>query len=113
MKQNRVNGNKRKCAERPSELTRTILTRSQRASEKLMEQTHSIIEKSIKLRTPAAKTDKIGTAISGLAGVVCVGVGVVQVVSGKPLWAVGTLPLGVIALISNRIHYHQIRRKED
>lgn len=113
MKKDKVNGNKRKYAEKPLELTRSALAKSQRATDKSMELTHSIIVKSIKLRTPSAKIDKIGTAVSGFVSVGCVGVGVVQIFLGKSLWAVGTLSLGVIALISNRIHYHQIKSKEN
>lgn len=95
----------------PLEYTRSALAKSQKATEKSMELTHSIIEKSKKLRTPSTKIDKIGTAVTGLASVGCVGVGVVQIFLGKPLWAVGTVSLGAIALISNRIHHHKIKNR--
>lgn len=95
----------------PLDYTRLALEKSQKATDKSMELTHSMIEKSKKLRTPSKKVDKIGTTISGFVSTGCIGAGVVQIFLGNPLWAIGTVTIGTIALISNRFHYHKIKNK--
>lgn len=94
------------------ELTRSTLEKSQNITEKSSELTRSVIERSKKLRTPSTKIDKIGTVIGGIASVGLILGGAVQVFVGKPLWAVGTLSAGAIALVSNRFHHHQIKNKK-
>lgn len=86
-----------------------IFETTQKAAQIPLEFTKSVIDQSKKIHHPSAKVDKIGTAIGGCAGIGLLVVGAVEVLAGKPLWAVGTLSAGAITIISN--HYHRKRKK--
>ena len=84
-----------------------------KVTEKPLEFTHSIIEKSKKLRTPSPKADKIRTAVGGFVSIVILLGGGIQMFVGKPLWGGGTLAMGCVTLLSNRIHHHKIFKSKE
>lgn len=85
---------------------------TKRLVERPMEVTRSVLEKSKKLRTPSEKADDIGTAVGGAVGVVIILGGAVQILLGIIPQGAGTLSIGAIALVSNRIHKHQKKNKK-
>ncbi|MDO4273265.1 MAG: hypothetical protein Q4D16_06330 [Eubacteriales bacterium] len=96
----------------PLKYTHSALGLSGNATEKIMSSTRSVIEKSKKLRKPSSRVDKIGTAVSGLASISLIVVAIVQLFGEKPLWAVGTLSVGAVSLVSNRIHHNRIKNRK-
>lgn len=86
-----------------------IFENTQKATQIPLEFTKSVIDQSKKIRHPSAKVDKIGTVIGGCAGIGLLALGAVELLTGKSLWAVGTLSTGAITIISNR--YHEKRKK--
>lgn len=112
MDQNRLQESTVKAAKKPLELTRSAMEHTQRALDKTQELGRFAAEKSKKLRTPSAKADSIGTAVGGLAGVGLLLGGAVWMCIDKPAYAAGTLIAGVAALLSNGIHYYQMKRKK-
>ena len=89
-----------------------ILENTKKMTDRSLELTQSVIEKSKKLRTPSPKIDKIGTTIGYVASTSLLIGGVIQIIVGKPTWALGSLSAGAIALLSNRYHYHHIKNKK-
>lgn len=74
----------------------------------IMEYTHSTIENTKKFRRPSVKVDKLGTSIGIGISISCIGAGIVQFVLENYLYAGLTLAFGMVALISNCIHYYKI-----
>ena len=93
----------------PSDLTRSVLDQTWKASAKTAAFTQSLIEKSKTLRTPSPAGDRIGTKISGIVSAGLLVVGAVQFLTSKPLWGLGTVSFGAISLLSNRYHAHKIK----
>lgn len=89
-----------------------ILENTKKMTDRSLELTQSVIEKSKKLRTPSPKIDKIGTTIGYVASTSLLIGRVIQIIVGKPTWALGSLSAGAIALLSNRYHYHHIKNKK-
>ena len=89
-----------------------ILENTKKMTDRSLELAQSVIEKSKKLRTPSPKIDKIGTTIGYVASTSLLIGGVIQIIVGKPTWALGSLSAGAIALLSNRYHYHHIKNKK-
>lgn len=89
MKQDKIFESTRKAAEAPLEFTR------------------SVVEQSKRLCKPSPKAAKIGTAIGGCAGGGLLLIGTVQLLTGSPLWALGTLSAGSVTVISNVLCHHR------
>ena len=89
-----------------------ILENTKKMTDKSLEFTQSVVKKSKALRTPSSKIDKIGTTIGYVASTSLLIGGVIQVIVGKPVWALGSFSAGAIALLSNRYHYQQIKNKK-
>ena len=102
MDQNRLQESTMKAAKKTMELTRSAMEHTQKTLEKTQELSRFAAEKSKKLRTPSAKADRIGTAVGGAVWM-CI---------GKPAYAAGALIAGAAALLSNRIHYYQMKGKK-
>lgn len=111
MDQKRLQESTAKATMKPLELTRSAMEHTQKALDKTQGLSRTAAEKSKKLRMPSAKADKIGTAVGGIAGVGLLLGGTVQLCIGKPVYAAGTLIVGAAALLSNRIHYYQMKGK--
>lgn len=111
MDQNRLQESTMKAAKKPLELTRSAMVHTQKTLEKTQELSRFAAEKSKKLRT-SAKADRIGTAVGGIAGVGLLLGGAVWMCIGKPAYAAGALIAGAAALLSNRIHYYQMKGKK-
>lgn len=94
MKQDKIFESTRKAAEAPLEFTR------------------SVVEQSKRLRTPSSKTAKIGTAIGGCVGGGLLLTGTVQLLTGRPLWALGTLSAGTVTVISNLLCRHRSKKQK-
>lgn len=86
-----------------------IYETTKKATEAPLKLTRSMVEQSKKLRTPSPQAAKIGTAIGYCAGGVLLLTGTIQLLTGRPLWALGTLSAGLITVISNLFCY--MRRK--
>lgn len=112
MDQNRLQESTMKAAKKTMELTRSAMDHTQKALDKTQELSRFAAEKSKKLRTPSAKADRIGTAVGGIAGVGLLLGGSVWMCIGKPAYAAGALIVGAAALLSNRIHYYQMKGKK-
>lgn len=84
-----------------------IFEATRRAVELPLEFTNSVMEYSKKLRNPSKKVNKIGTAIGVCVGVGLLFTGAVQVLVGKPFWALGSLTAGTTTIISNFISYYR------
>lgn len=82
--------------DRVSEITR-------KAIEIPLEFTQSFMEKTQNVRTPSPKVDKIGRSIGVCAGVVLLLMGGVQLLTGKPSWAIDAWFIGAVTIISNII----------
>lgn len=93
----------------PSDLTRSVLDRTWKATARTTAFSQSLIEKSKTLRTPSPAVDRIGTKIGSIASVGLLFVGSVQFLINKPLWGLGTVSFGMISLLSNRYHAHKIK----
>lgn len=89
-----------------------IFEKTKKATEKGNQITKKMIDKSKELSSPSDKADKIGTTIGSIAGVGLLLGGTLQLIMGKSTWAIGTISLGAISLISNRIHYQNKRKKK-
>lgn len=76
-----------------------------------MEMTRGVLEKSKKLRHPSQKVNRIGSSVGMCAGAGLLITGAVQLLTGRALWAVGTLSAGAVAIASNLITYSR-RKKE-
>lgn len=94
MKQDKIFESTRKAAEAPLEFTR------------------SVVEQSKRLRTPSSKAAKIGTAIGGCVGGGQLLTGTVQLLTGRPLWALGTLSAGTVTVISNLLCRHRSKKQK-
>ncbi|HHY28997.1 MAG TPA: hypothetical protein GX523_20065 [Desulfitobacterium dehalogenans] len=87
-----------------------IFEATRRAVEVPLEFTRSVVEHSKKLQNPSAKANKIGTAIGSWIGVGLLFIGVVQVLIGKPFWALGAFIAGITSIISNSISSHRKKK---
>jgi Flp pilus assembly protein TadB len=83
---------------------------TRKAVEMPLEFTRSVMEHSKKLRSPTKKVNKIGTVIGICLGIGLLLTGVIQMLIGKPLWALGTFTAGITSIISNFINS---RRKKN
>lgn len=83
MKQDKISEVTRKAIERPLELTNLIM------------------EKTEKVRNPSPKVNKIGRTIGVGMSAILIIAGGVQLVIGRPYWAIGTLSTGMVTFISN------------
>lgn len=82
------------------------------AAEAPLEFTRSVVEQSRRLRTPSPKAAKIGTAIGGCVGGGLLLTGTVQLLTGRPLWALGTLSAGTVTVISNLLCRHRSKKQK-
>lgn len=82
------------------------------AAEAPLEFTRSVVEQSKRLRTPSSKAAKIGTAIGGCVGGGLLLTGTVQLLTGRPLWALGTLSAGTVTVISNFLCHHRSKKQK-
>jgi hypothetical protein len=87
-----------------------IFEATKKMTEVPLEFTHSVIEKSNKLRNPSPAVAKIGTTIGGCIGIGLLITGTVQLFTGKFSWALGTITAGTTTIISNRICHHRNRK---
>lgn len=78
------------------EITRKLLEKSQRMTE-------SALKQSDKLKHPSPRVDKIGSAVGKCAGVALISIGIVQIFMEKPLYALGSISVGSLTLISHAI----------
>lgn len=89
-----------------------IFKTTKKATEMPLELTRLVMEQSKKLRAPSPKVTKIGMAIGGCIGSGLLLTGMVQLLTGRPLWAIGTLSAGSAAVISNLFcHYRSKKQK--
>ena len=112
MDQNRLQKSTIKATKKTMELTRSAMEHTQKTLEKTQELSRFAAEKSKKLRTLSAKADRIGTAVGGIAGVGLLLGGAVWMCIGKPAYAAGAFIECAAALLSNRIHYYQMKGKK-
>lgn len=83
-----------------------------KAAETPLAFTRSAVEQSKRLRTPSPKAAHIGTAIGGCVGGGLLLTGTVQLLTGRPLWALGTLSAGSVAVISNFLCHHRSKKQK-
>lgn len=69
----------------------------------------AMIERSKQLRHPSPKVNKIGSTIGVVAGVILLIIGIVHVMTGNLLWALGAGTAGVTTVVSNAINYKRRR----
>jgi len=69
----------------------------------------AMIERSKQLRNPSPKVNKIGSTIGVVAGVILLIIGIVHVMTGNLLWALGAGTAGVTTVVSNAINYKRRR----
>lgn len=89
-----------------------IVEATRKAAEAHLELTRSAMEQSKKLCKPSPETAKIGTVIGGCVGSGLLLTGTVQLITGSPLWALGTLSAGSVTVISNLICYHRSKKQK-
>lgn len=89
-----------------------IFEATRKAKEAPLEFTRSMVEQSKKLRSPSPKVAKFGTKIGGCIGGGLLLTGTVQLLTGRPLWALGTLSVGSVTVITNLISYQRIKKQE-
>lgn len=87
-----------------------ILKAARKAAEASFAFTHSAVEQSKRLRTPSPKAAKIGTVIGAWVGGGLLLTGTVQLLTGRPLWALGTLSAGTVTVISNLLCYYRSKK---
>ena len=85
-----------------------VFEATKQAIEGPLRYTHSVIKKSEGLRKASPKVAKIGMAVGRSIGTVLLLVGVVQLLIGKPVWAIGSLSAGALTAMS---HFFK-KRKE-
>jgi len=78
---------------------------TKKATEAPLEFTRSVIEQSKKLRHPSPKVAKIGSVVGSSVGAGLLFTGVIQLLIGKPLWAIGSFSAGAITVASHIINY--------
>lgn len=84
---------------------------TKKATEAPLAFTRSVIKQSENLRHPSPKVAKIGTIVGSSVGAALLFTGVVQLLIGKSLWAVGSLSVGAITILSNFIYYKREHTK--
>lgn len=82
--------------DRISEITR-------KAIEVPMEFTHSLMEKTERVKTPSPRVNQIGRSIGICAGVLLLLAGGVGLIVSKSSWAIGSLSVGAVTILSNII----------
>lgn len=78
---------------------------TKKAIEVPMEFTQSVMEKTERVKNPSPRVDKIGRSIGACAGAVLLLTGSAGLLFGKSMWAVGTLSVGAVTVISNIIRF--------
>lgn len=89
----------------------SVFETTKKAAEAPLKFTRRVMERSQSLRHPSPKAAKIGTAIGSSIGAGLLIAGTVQILAGKPLWAVGTLSAGVVTVLSNIVYRRRRGRK--
>lgn len=89
--------------DRISEITR-------KAIEVPMEFTQSLMEKTERVKTPSPRVDKIGRSIGACAGVLLLLAGGVGLIIGKSSWAIGSLSVGAVTIMSNIICFGKSKK---
>lgn len=89
-----------------------IFESTKKAVEAPLEFTRSVVEQSKRLRTPSPGVAKIGTAIGGCVGGGLLLTGTVQLLTGRPLWALGSLSAGTVTVISNILCRHRSKKQK-
>lgn len=82
--------------DRISEITR-------KAIEVPMGFTQSLMEKTERVKRPSPRVNKIGRSIGACAGVLLLLAGGVGLIIGKSSWAIGSLSVGAVTILSNII----------
>lgn len=83
---------------------------AQNDTEKSLEFTHSMIEKSKKYRAPSPKANRIGTVIGSCIGGGLLVTGGAFLFAGKSLLAIGPLLAGVSTIVSNIITHRRSKK---
>lgn len=83
MKQDRISEITRKAIDVPKEITQ------------------SLMEKTERIKRPSPRVDKIGRFIGTCVGVVLLLMGSVELLFGESSWAIGTLFIGTLTILSN------------
>lgn len=89
--------------DRISEITR-------KAIEVPMGFTQSLMEKTERVKTPSPRVDKIGRSIGACAGVLLLLAGGVGLIIGKSSWAIGSLSVGAVTIMSNIICFGKSKK---
>lgn len=89
--------------DRISEITR-------KAIEKPMKFTQLFMEKTERVKTPSARVERIGRSIGACTGVILLFTGGVGLIIGKSTWAIGSLSVGVVTMLSNIIYFGKNKR---
>lgn len=84
---------------------------TRKAAEAPLAFTRSAVEQSKRLRTPSPKAAHIGTASGGCVGGGLLLTGAVQLLTGRPLWALGALSAGLVAVILNLLCHHRSKKQ--
>lgn len=85
----------------------SVLESTKKVTEMPLEFTRSVMEQSKRLSNPSPKVAKIGTAVGSTIGAGLLLAGTVQILTSKPLWAIGSISAGAITIVSNFIYYHR------
>lgn len=80
------------------------------ATNKSLNFTNSVIEKSKKYRTPSSKVDKIGTTVGSFIGVGLLLSGIIALLTVRQFWAISLLIVGAVTLVSNFIYRCRLRK---
>lgn len=83
---------------------------TKKATNRFLNFTNSMIEKSKKFRTPSPKVDKIGTTVGSCIGAGLLLSGFIAMFTVRQFWAIGLLIVGVITLVSNFIYRCRLRK---
>lgn len=72
--------------------------------------TQSLMEKTERVKTPSPRVDKIGRSIGACAGVLLLLAGGVGLIIGKSSWAIGSLSIGAVTILSNIICFGKSKK---
>lgn len=80
------------------------------ATNKSLNFTNSVIEKSKKFRTPTPKVDKIGTTVGSYIGAGLLLSGIIAILTVRQYWAISLLIVGAITLVSNFLYRCSLKK---